>query len=257
MSETAFPQFAWSYFVLIFFVFGTLLGSFSNVVILRMSVGRSVIFPPSECPSCRHRLSPFDLIPIFGWILLRGKCRYCGVFISPQYPMVELVAGVILATSFASCGFTSALLPSAAWCIYWLIMAVLAFRGEVRKPAPFLWPLAFYPFFSWFATGQPLFGRVGIAVGGALLASIVAGTRSSSGIYRPAWFGVGAVGCLAMNDFIFEGSALLFIAAIIQILIPVQEETGPSSARLPLLFWSLMGLIICAFQGNFGFFPGN
>lgn len=74
------------------FCFGACVGSFLNVVIYRLPQGMSVTTPPSRCPTCGARLRFFrENIPIIGWIFLRGKCRYCGVKISPQYMIVELI----------------------------------------------------------------------------------------------------------------------------------------------------------------------
>lgn len=74
------------------FAFGAAVGSFINVVIYRLPAGMSVTTPPSRCPTCGARLRFFrENLPILGWFLVRGKCRYCGVPISPQYMVIELV----------------------------------------------------------------------------------------------------------------------------------------------------------------------
>jgi hypothetical protein len=125
----------------IFGLFGSLLGSFSNVVILRMATKTSVVFPPSSCPHCHHRLSPLDLLPIFGWLLLRGRCRYCSAPISGQYPLVESAIALIVGGTFFWHRFSPTLIPTAGWGTIWLIAAILRLRGEVRSPAPFLWLL--------------------------------------------------------------------------------------------------------------------
>jgi leader peptidase (prepilin peptidase)/N-methyltransferase len=74
---------------------GAVLGSFLNVCIYRWPAEQSVVRPPSRCPACEHRLSWRDNIPIFGWLLLRGRCRYCGARVSPQYPLIELATALI------------------------------------------------------------------------------------------------------------------------------------------------------------------
>jgi leader peptidase (prepilin peptidase)/N-methyltransferase len=76
--------------VVFIFAFGAVVGSFINVVIYRLPVGMSVITPPSRCPTCGARLPWWENMPILGWLLLRGRCRHCGVAISPQYMLVEL-----------------------------------------------------------------------------------------------------------------------------------------------------------------------
>lgn len=75
-------------------IFGLLVGSFSNVLIWRLPRKESIAFPPSHCPKCDHALSPLDLVPVFSWLFLRGKCRYCKTPISPRYPIIETLSGL-------------------------------------------------------------------------------------------------------------------------------------------------------------------
>ncbi|HWB54861.1 MAG TPA: prepilin peptidase, partial [Tepidisphaeraceae bacterium] len=77
------------------FALGACVGSFLNVVVWRLPRGESLVLPPSRCPKCEHRLAWYDNIPIFGWLLLAGKCRYCKEKISPRYPIVELITALI------------------------------------------------------------------------------------------------------------------------------------------------------------------
>ena len=73
------------------FIIGLVLGSFYNVVALRTLSGESLAFPASHCTTCEHQLHLLDLVPVFSWLFLRGKCRYCGAKISPIYPIGELL----------------------------------------------------------------------------------------------------------------------------------------------------------------------
>lgn len=82
------------------FVFGLIIGSFLNVVIYRVPKRESVVFPNSRCPNCNTAIKPFDNIPVFSYVLLGGKCRNCGVSISPIYPAVELLVGVLYFLAF-------------------------------------------------------------------------------------------------------------------------------------------------------------
>ncbi len=68
---------------------GGTVGSFLNVVVYRLPAGKSLVSPPSHCPACNTPIRWHDNVPIFGWIWLRGRCRDCGVRISPRYPIVE------------------------------------------------------------------------------------------------------------------------------------------------------------------------
>lgn len=84
--------------ILISFIFGTLFGSFLNVVILRIPNGESVVFGCSHCTSCGTSLKPWHNIPIISWVFLRGKCSFCQAKISRQYPIIEILSGIILVT---------------------------------------------------------------------------------------------------------------------------------------------------------------
>lgn len=76
-------------------VFGLLWGSFLNVVIYRVPLGQSVVRPASRCPACKKPIRPWDNIPVLSYLILRGKARCCGVPLSPRYPLVELIGGVL------------------------------------------------------------------------------------------------------------------------------------------------------------------
>ena len=73
---------------------GLVIGSFLNVVIHRMPLGLSVAFPGSHCPACESSIRPWDNVPLFSYVFLRGQCRSCGVSISARYPAVEFVTGL-------------------------------------------------------------------------------------------------------------------------------------------------------------------
>jgi leader peptidase (prepilin peptidase) / N-methyltransferase len=83
---------------------GAAIGSFLNVCVYRWPAEQSVIRPRSRCPACAHPLAWRDNIPILGWLLLRGRCRYCGVGVSVQYPLVELATALIWMAAVARFG---------------------------------------------------------------------------------------------------------------------------------------------------------
>ena len=78
-------------------IFGLMVGSFLNVCIVRLPANLSVVRPRSRCPRCEKPIAWYDNIPVLSWLVLRGKCRGCGLPISPMYPGVELLAGAIWA----------------------------------------------------------------------------------------------------------------------------------------------------------------
>ncbi|MDD3919216.1 MAG: prepilin peptidase [Candidatus Pacebacteria bacterium] len=81
-------------FILIFII-GLFIGSFLNCIVYRVYNNKSFIKGHSFCPNCKHKLGVLDLIPLFSYLSLRGKCRYCSQKISPQYPIVEILTGLV------------------------------------------------------------------------------------------------------------------------------------------------------------------
>ncbi|CAG0953529.1 leader peptidase (prepilin peptidase) / N-methyltransferase [Geobacteraceae bacterium] len=91
-------------FAIFSFLLGAAVGSFLNVCIYRLPAGESIVSPPSRCPACGARIRPWHNIPILGWLILRGKCRDCGAPISPRYPLVELLNGLLTLALFLKFG---------------------------------------------------------------------------------------------------------------------------------------------------------
>ncbi len=90
--------------IVFYLVFGMVIGSFLNVVILRLPEGKNVAYPSSHCYSCEKPLKWYHNIPVFSWVFLSGKCAYCKTKISYQYPLVELFCGVLFALCFLKHG---------------------------------------------------------------------------------------------------------------------------------------------------------
>jgi leader peptidase (prepilin peptidase) / N-methyltransferase len=89
------------------FLFGAAIGSFLNVVILRLpQAGTSIAFPASHCPRCQTPLSWYENIPIISYLVLRGKCSHCRAPISLQYPMVELLTALLAVAVLATFGLS-------------------------------------------------------------------------------------------------------------------------------------------------------
>ena len=88
-------------FYLIVFLYGICIGSFLNVVILRLPRHESLIKRSSHCMTCGAKIRPVDLIPVFSWLALKGRCHSCGERISPRYPVVESLNGILYVLTFA------------------------------------------------------------------------------------------------------------------------------------------------------------
>jgi leader peptidase (prepilin peptidase)/N-methyltransferase len=132
---------AWIW-LLFAFAFGACAGSLINVLVYRLPLGLSVVTPPSRCPACGTRLTWRENIPVFGWLLLRGRCRFCKSRISPEYPMVEAFVGFLFAAFF----FMWYVMPSHA---VWLGVDWAAVRPEWAHYDASLdkWPRQSWPMF--------------------------------------------------------------------------------------------------------------
>jgi len=93
-----------------FFLYGIVLGSFFNVVGLRVPKKESIVSPPSHCTVCNRKLGVLDLIPVFSYLFLKGKCSGCGTKISSIYPIMELLTGILFVLSYAMLGFSGELI---------------------------------------------------------------------------------------------------------------------------------------------------
>ena len=92
--------------LLLFFIVGTIFGSFYNVVGYRIPKGESLLYPSSHCPKCNHKLTPVELIPILSFLFLSGKCKSCKCKISWFYPIFEFFSGLLFMLSFVVYGFS-------------------------------------------------------------------------------------------------------------------------------------------------------
>jgi leader peptidase (prepilin peptidase) / N-methyltransferase len=110
--------------VLIAGLLGLVVGSFLNVVIHRLPLRQSVVWPASRCPACGEPIEPKDNVPLLSYVLLRGRCRSCKTRISPRYPLVEALTGVLFAGAAYEFGLSLELLSALV-----LILALVALAG--------------------------------------------------------------------------------------------------------------------------------
>ncbi len=116
------------------FLYGIVIGSFLNVCIYRIPAGESLSKKRSHCMSCGYQLRWFDLIPLFSWLFLRGKCRKCKSPISYQYPLVEAANGFLYVLIFVVCGIG---VESVLYCLMasaLLALSVIDFRTFIIPP---------------------------------------------------------------------------------------------------------------------------
>lgn len=165
------------------FIFGACIGSFLNVVIYRIPAGVSLVHPPSRCPKCSHRLGKTENVPILGWLWLKGRCRWCTTPISPRYPAVEAITGIIFLVVFWQFGYTLETIGYCAFLSWLLSLSMIDFDtmtlpGSLTKSGLVL-GLIFQIIIGWQkatvsgAVNQLMFG-IGGAVLGIWLLEIIA-----------------------------------------------------------------------------------
>ena len=115
----------------IVFLLGLIIGSFLNVCILRIPRAESVVLPSSHCPACSKQIKPYDNIPVLSWILLRGRCRACKARISPLYPTVELITGLLFVACYLAFGLTIDGLKWATFAALMVVLTVTDFRERI------------------------------------------------------------------------------------------------------------------------------
>lgn len=122
-----------------FFLFGIVIGSFLNVCISRIPEGLSIVAPGSRCPRCLTPIKAYDNVPIFGWLWLRGKCRSCALPISPMYPTVELLTGLLFVCCYLTFDITQATFKWLFFICLILILTVTDLRARML-PDAVTWP---------------------------------------------------------------------------------------------------------------------
>jgi len=105
-----------------FFLFGIVVGSFLNVCIMRIPEDVSIVSPGSRCPRCGTPIKAYDNVPMLGWLWLRGKCRSCGLPISPMYPLIELATGLLFVAAFLEFGITQ---TTVKWLFFTCLIVIL------------------------------------------------------------------------------------------------------------------------------------
>ncbi len=116
------------YIYITIFMFGIVIGSFYNVLGYRLPKKESIAFPASHCVECNHKLGFFDLIPIFSYLFLGGKCRYCKKKISIVYPIIEFITGILFVLSYYVFGFSINFGIS----IIFSSVAIIAIASDIR-----------------------------------------------------------------------------------------------------------------------------
>jgi leader peptidase (prepilin peptidase)/N-methyltransferase len=104
---------------------GLALGSFLNVIVARVPVGRQIVAGRSACMSCGHEIAAYDNIPIVSWLALRGRCRHCRSEIPIRYPAVEVVTALLLVACVIRFGLTAEAVVAGGFCVVLVVISAI------------------------------------------------------------------------------------------------------------------------------------
>lgn len=239
---------------IVVFLYGIVIGSFLNVCIYRIPLGESLSKKRSHCMTCGYQLRWFDLIPLFSWLFLRGKCRECGAKISPQYPIVEATNGVLCVIIFFVNGFDTqtALVESILYCL--MTSALLAL--SVIDYRTFIIPFGFNIFifclgvvnivYRIFFTESP---EIWLYIIGFFVTSVISGL-----LYLFGAMGGGDVKLLAASGFLIGWKLSLlsfFVGCIIGAIIhPIRMKVSKQGRTLAMGPYLSAGILLAVLWGN-------
>ena len=242
-------------FLLIFFLFGVLIGSFLNALVWRIFVGKKIFFDRSMCPKCKHKLVWYDNIPLFSFLFLKGRCRYCREKISWQYPLLELASGVLTAFVFYFYNSRSIVFPLEMWrdiVIIWFLLFIFVYdlRYQLITDFSVLLPAGvlffFNLYFAWLTWQSMLFGLI-FGAGFFALQYIIS---------KGAWIGGGDVRLAVFMAVILGFSNTLFalflayiIGAIVGVILIVNKKKKKMDA-VPFGTFLTLATFVAMFWGD-------
>ena len=209
------------------FFIGACFGSFLNVCISRWPDGLSVVRPRSRCPGCGHQITAIENIPIVSWIFLRGKCRGCGNRISFQYPLVEIVIGLVWMLSYLHYGLT---FDGARVAMLITVLIGIAVTDMKRYLIP---------------DGFTVFGIIWVMVT-AIIAQFVGDVGPFAGAYDAllgACVGAGAIAIAGwLGEVALKKEAMGF--GDVTLMAMVGAAVGPHRALITIFMGALIGAVV-------------
>jgi leader peptidase (prepilin peptidase)/N-methyltransferase len=236
------------------FVFGAMIGSFLNVCIVRLPEERSIVRPRSHCPSCGHEIAWYDNLPMLSYAVLRGRCRGCGIRISPLYPVVELLTGALAVALWMRLGTTLAFAGYFAFAAALVTITFIDLDHQIIPDVISLPGIAIglaVSFVSPLVT--PLGALMGVLVGGGVLLAIAAAYQAIRG---QEGMGGGDVKLLAMIGAFLGWQSVfvtLMVASLIGSIIGVGlmiYQRADTKLAIPFGPFLACGALVCLFFGD-------
>ncbi|MDX1809900.1 MAG: prepilin peptidase [Sulfurospirillaceae bacterium] len=223
--------------IILFALIGLSIGSFLNVVILRVPENKSISFPSSHCPKCKTKLKFYHNIPVFSWIALGGKCAFCKEKISLQYPLVELFTSFIFVISYFK---SDTLIEGMILGLLFAILFALSIIDLRYKAVP---DVLSFPalFLSLFARNLPvsLYDALLFAGGFSLLRMIISWVIKKEAMGEADIIIAGIIGAVLGVKL---GLGAIYISALISL--PAFLVVGKKGFQLPFIPFLTLGLFI-------------
>lgn len=211
-----------NFFIAMSFVLGAMIGSFLNVCIYRLPADLSIVKPASRCPKCEKPIAWYDNIPILSWLILRAKCRNCGVHISARYPAIEFLTGVMFLLVYLKFGAVIAT-P-----IYMILVAALIV-------------VIFVDLDHWIIPDEISLTGIPIGIGCAVLAMLVGGTGLR--MEDPLYAILGAV----------AGGGFLYLLDLATLVLLKKPGMGLGDVKLLAMlgaFFGVKGVVVTIVLGS-------
>ncbi|MDO9308979.1 MAG: prepilin peptidase [Deltaproteobacteria bacterium] len=241
-------------YALFSFVFGMVVGSFLNVCICRMPKDESIVSPPSHCPHCNYQIRWYDNIPVISYLFLRGRCRGCGARISLQYPLVELLNGIISLLLFLRFGPTLAFAVLFVFCSALVVITFIDIEHQIIPDEISLPGIIIGFVMSFFLQGHNwLNSLLGILLGGGSLLFVAYGYQWLTG---KEGMGGGDIKLLAMMGaflgwksipFIILASSLVGSVVGVSIMLLQKKD---SKLAIPFGPYLAFGAVLYIFYGR-------
>jgi leader peptidase (prepilin peptidase)/N-methyltransferase len=235
------------------FLFGLVAGSFVNVVIHRFPRGESVVFPGSHCPACGAAIRAIDNVPIFSWLLLRGRCRDCRAPISARYPLVELVNAILWVAVFVRAPGWGDFASGAFLCSACLALLAIDAEFRILPDRITLTGIAVglaLSFFSHVRTPLSAFGGAALGAGGLwLLAFLWEKIRKVEAMGLGDVKMLGMIGALLGASGVVLSVLLASVAGSLVGLAMVAARRGSLQTALPFGVFLALGAVASLFWG--------
>lgn len=240
--------------IIMFFIIGTVFGSFYNVVGYRIPKGESILYPSSHCPKCNHKLKPMELIPILSFLFLGGKCKNCGEKISWFYPIFEFTSGILFALCFVVFGYSLECLFYIVFISMLLIIIISDYQTMIIPDSVLIVSLGILIIIKFFMSSIEVVGMSLLAGAGAFVFMLLLKLFGDF-LFKKESMGGGDIKLMAIYGFVlgFPMSIVsVFLAAIIGLPISLLVLKSKKNHEIPFgPFLAISAIVIVLLKVDF------